>query len=210
LPPNPVALDHTATNRIRPPQHLAGGVNLSRPNRFPDARAADGLAVQRHRREAMHLKIQLPAQRFEERHVTVAPVAKNKIRAHADAVDLSQIARQFADEHIAGLLAECLVKVNFQKRVHAQRFDGAQLLGWRVNLRGNPFRSDDGIGMPVERHHQGQRLVLARVGDRLPDDLLVAQMHAVKHANSQADLAGAWIQLVGGMDDFHAISWQGA
>jgi hypothetical protein len=33
--------------------------------------------------------------------------------------------------------------------------------------------------------------VLARVGDGLPDDLLVAEMHAVENADGQADLAAA-------------------
>ncbi len=40
--------------------------------------------------------------------------------------------------------------------------------------------------------------MLPRIGDGLPDDLLMAEMHAVKHADGQADLAAAVAQLVGG------------
>ncbi len=46
-------------------------------------------------------------------------------------------------------------------------------------------------------------VVLARVGDRLPDDLLVAEMNAVEHADGQADPAAAVAQIVRGMDELH-------
>ena len=36
--------------------------------------------------------------------------------------------------------------------------------------------------------------MLARVGDGLPDDLLVAEMHAVEKADGQADLAVARLE----------------
>ena len=45
--------------------------------------------------------------------------------------------------------------------------------------------------MPVEGQHQREGIVLARIGDGLPDDLLVAQMHAVEETDGQADLAAA-------------------
>ena len=57
--------------------------------------------------------------------------------------------------------------------------------------------------MPVEREHQRDGLVLARIGEGLPDDLLVAEMHAVEEADGQADLAAARLQFIGGVDDLH-------
>ena len=54
--------------------------------------------------------------------------------------------------------------------------------------------------MPVKRDHQREGVVLARVGDGLPDDLLVAEMHAVENADGQADLAAA-VPVLGGLDD---------
>jgi hypothetical protein len=44
----------------------------------------------------------------------------------------------------------------------------------------------------------------ARIGDGLPDDLLVAKMHAVEKTDGQADLAPIRLQLTCGVDDFHA------
>jgi len=45
--------------------------------------------------------------------------------------------------------------------------------------------------------------MLACIGDGLPDDLLVAEMHAIKHADGESDLAAAIAQFVSGVDDFH-------
>ena len=60
--------------------------------------------------------------------------------------------------------------------------------------------------MPVEGQHQRNGIVLARIGDGLPDDLLVAEMHAVKKADGQADLAAAGLEFIGGANDFHLAS----
>jgi hypothetical protein len=57
--------------------------------------------------------------------------------------------------------------------------------------------------MPVERNHQRDGVVLVRIGDGLPDDLLMAKMDAIENADGQADFAPGWLQLVCGVDDFH-------
>jgi len=57
--------------------------------------------------------------------------------------------------------------------------------------------------MVVEGDDHRDCIVLPRVGDGLPDNLLVAKMHAVKHADGQADLPAGGSQFVCGSDDFH-------
>src|ERR1035438_3106685 len=57
--------------------------------------------------------------------------------------------------------------------------------------------------MLVEGDDERHRVMLARVGQRLADDLLVAEMHAVKDTDGQADFVAARIQVVGGVDEFH-------
>ena len=57
--------------------------------------------------------------------------------------------------------------------------------------------------VPVEGDYQPDGLVLAGVGEGLADDLLVAQVNAVKEPDSQADLAAGRLQLLRGMDDSH-------
>ena len=88
---------------------------------------------------------------------------------------------------LARLPAEFFVEMNQQQRVRAQRFNRAQFLRQRINQRRHPVRRDDGVRMPVERNHQRNGVVLARVGDGLADDLLMAEMDAVKKADGQAD-----------------------
>jgi cell shape-determining protein MreC len=57
--------------------------------------------------------------------------------------------------------------------------------------------------MAVECENKGNAIVLAGIGNSLPDDLLVAKMHAIKKPNRKADFAVARLQFIGGMDDFH-------
>ena len=73
-----------------------------------------------------------------------------------------------------------LSKANQQQIVRAERFNRAQFLRQRINQRRHAVGRDDRIRMPVKRQHQRDGVVLARVGDGLPDDLLVAEMHAVE------------------------------
>ena len=43
----------------------------------------------------------------------------------------------------------------------------------------------------------------ARISNRLPDDLLVAEMNPVKNADGQANLAAALGKLIGDLNDLH-------
>ena len=198
-----VARDHAAGNRVRPSEHLARGIQIAGANGFANARAADDLIVERHGGQSVNGETQFTAEFFKQRDIAAALVAKNKIRADAEALDFSEVARQAADERLAGLPAECSVEMNQQQRVRAERFDRAQFLRQRINQRRHAVGRDDGVGMPVERDHQRDGVVLARVGDGLADDLLMAEVDAVKKADGQADFAAAGLQFICGMDDFH-------
>ena len=57
--------------------------------------------------------------------------------------------------------------------------------------------------MVIERDDQRERAMLTRVGDGLPDDLLMAEVHPVKEPNRQTNLAVAGVQFVGGANKFH-------
>ena len=57
--------------------------------------------------------------------------------------------------------------------------------------------------MPIEGEHEREGIVLARVGNGLPDDLLMAQMDAVEKTDGQTDLAAGRFQLIGGVNDIH-------
>jgi hypothetical protein len=61
--------------------------------------------------------------------------------------------------------------------------------------------------MAVEGDHERNRIMLAGVGDGLPDDLLVAEMHAVENADGQTDFAAAVAQFVCDADNFHLMEF---
>jgi len=58
--------------------------------------------------------------------------------------------------------------------------------------------------MAIKRDGDGDAFVLARVLDRLPDDLLMAEVNAIKHPDGHAHFARARLQFVGGADDVHS------
>ena len=80
---------------------------------------------------------------FQQRDVAAALVTKDKIRADAQALNFSQIARQPPDEFLPGLPAELFVKMNQQQRVRPERFNRAQFLRQRINQRRNVVGRDD-------------------------------------------------------------------
>lgn len=57
--------------------------------------------------------------------------------------------------------------------------------------------------MPVKRDYQRKRLVLFRVGNHLPNHLLVAKVNAIEDANRNTNLATTGIQVGGLADDAH-------
>jgi hypothetical protein len=54
--------------------------------------------------------------------------------------------------------------------------------------------------MAVEGDDQRDAAMLVRVGDSLPDDLLVAEMHAVEDADGETDFASVRLEF-GGLAD---------
>src|ERR1700722_2597509 len=112
---------------------------------------------------------------------------KNKIGAHANAVDFSKIARQPANKYLARLLAELFIELDQQNIFRSRRLEDAQFLRQRINKRRRLVRRDHHVGMLVKCQDEWHAVVLVRVGDRLAKDLLVPQMDAVKKTDGQAN-----------------------
>jgi hypothetical protein len=129
-------------------------------------------------------------------------VAENKIRADANAVNFSKIASQPADEFFAGLFAEFFVEEPAATR--PRRAIQSRAIFAAANksaaARGPAQRPNSDAGQMSARRNG---VVLARIGNCLPDDLLVAEMHAVKKTDGEADLFAFGFQFVRGVDDFH-------
>src|ERR1051326_250932 len=128
---------------------------------------------------------------------------KTEIRSDAGTEYSANLICQSTNERFARLLAEGFVKMNQEQCMRFKRFNGAQLLRQRINQGRHPGRSHDAVGMPIKRNHQRNACVLPRIGYRLPDNLLVAQMDSIKKPNGQADLAPARLQILCCVDNLH-------
>ena len=200
---HPIARGHAAGNGVRSSEHLTRGIKIAGADGFANARAADDLIVERHGGQSVNGETQFVPEFFKQRDIAAALVAENKIRAHAQALDFSEVAGQSADERLAGLPAERAIEMNQQQRVRAQRFNRAQFLRQRINQRRHAVGRDHDAGVPVERDHQRNGVVLTRVGDGLADDLLMTEVDAVKNADGQANLAVAVAKFICTVNDVH-------
>ena len=199
-----IALHHRASQRPGPAKHLSRGVKLPAQDRLTYPRAADRFTIERNGRESMNGEMQLGSKTPEQFHITTATMAEGESAADADAAELAEIPGQRADELLAGLAAERFVELNDPCGLDAKRPDGAQLLRQRIDRRRHMGRRDHGIGMAVEGHDHGERLVLLRVGDGLPDDLLMPEMHAVEHPDGHTNAARAGREIGWSAEDVHA------
>lgn len=130
-------------------------------------------------------------------------MAEGEFTADADAVQVAEIEGEAADELLAGLLTERAVEADEEGVRDAERFDGAEFLRQRVEHRRHAAGRDDSVRVAVEGDDNGNALVLAGVGERLPDDLLVAEVDAVEDTDGHADFARAGAEFGGGSEDGH-------
>ena len=192
-------------------QHLPGGVEVAGAHGGADAGAADCLSVERHGLQPVHVEAKRLAKRAEQPDVAVAPVAEGEVCPDTNAVDRSEAVGEFADEFRAGLAAKRGVELDEQCGVDAERLDGAEPLGAGLQQGRRAVGRDDAGRVAVERHGDGAALVPVAVLDGLPQNLLVAKVHAVEHADGEAGFAAAVGQIGGLVDDLHdsvaADSW---
>ncbi len=198
-----VAMDYLAGERVRSAKHLPGGVEIATANGLTDAGATDRFTVQGHRAKAMNGEAQFDAKFFEQRDVPAPLVAEDEVAADAEAGDPNEIVCKLADEFFGGLFAEGFVEVEEQGGVCIKCGDGTEFLRDGLQQWREMLRSDDGVGMSVEGDNDGEAFVLTSVGDGLADDLLVAEVDAVKHTDGEGDFARASIEFVGVPEDFH-------
>ena len=102
-------------------------------------------------------------------------------------MDAFEIARQVADEGFGGHFAGFFIKGDQVNRIHAQRGDDAEFLFQRIDQSRRALGGDNGAGMTIESDDDREGLVLRGIGNGLADDLLMAQMNAVKNPNAYAD-----------------------
>src|SRR6266568_3178002 len=91
-------------------------------------------------------EFQLRSEAAEQGDVPAPFVAKGEGAAHTDAVDVTEVASESADEALGRLLAERFVELDQQRRVGAQGLDGAQFLRQRINQGGTRSGATTALG----------------------------------------------------------------
>jgi hypothetical protein len=111
LAPQAIASRNDCGQGISAAKHLAGIIQIAGSNRLPNPRAADRLAIERNRGEAMDGEVQFCSKLLEQLDITAAFVAKDKICTDANALDQAKVTGQAANKGFARLLAEAFIEV---------------------------------------------------------------------------------------------------
>lgn len=199
----PVAGHNLGGEGVGAAEHLAGGIEVARANGFADSGAANNLAIKRHGGDPVDAEIQFGPELLQERNIAAPLVAEDEVRAHADAVEVAEIAGQLADEAFAGLSAERLIEMNQQQGVRSERFDGLDFSRQGIDQRWHAVWRDDGARVAVEGEDHGEAVGLAGGGEGSPDDLLMPEVDAIKDAEGETDFAVAGLQLGRVVDQLH-------
>ena len=101
------------------------------------------------------------------------------------------------------MLAKHFIEMQEQECIYAEPFDGAKFLPNGIDQLWDVLWGDDCIGMAVEGDHEADGLVLTRIGNRLTNDLLVAQMNSIEKTDGQADFAAGGLEFGGSVDGAH-------
>src|SRR5206468_8877659 len=132
-------------------------------------------------------------------------VAKGERAANTQAVNRAAVSRQALNEFFTRDLTEFFVEMDQERRVDAEGFDYAQFLGQRIDQRRIAVGRDDRIGVAIKRDGHGDALVLAGVFNRLSNDLLMAEVDAVEHADGYRGSARTGFQFARLGNDVHAL-----
>ncbi len=198
-----VARNDAPVQRIGPAEHLRGGLEVALPDRFANARAAHDGPVERNGGLSSNFKTQFLSEALEKGDVAGAVAAEGEITSDTDALDLAQFRRQLADVVLSGLGAESLIEADQKSELDPLSAQNVQLLRKGIDQGNGPFRGHGRARVTVKRNRHWGRLTLLRVGHRLTEDLLVAEMNSVKNADRNTDLAGERGELGGAVNDFH-------
>jgi hypothetical protein len=168
---------------------------------------------------------QFGAELLEQGHVAAAPVAEAEAFADADGAQRADVTSELPDEVFAAPGGKLGRERHHHGGPAAEGSDSPEALWHSLQQAGSPGRIDDCERMRVEREGHRPGAEVGGIQQGGADDVLMPQMHAVKHVQGHARAAGRrgqfW-QLAGDQhaqfgtaDGFSAgrvecLSWDGA
>jgi hypothetical protein len=207
LRPQVITGHNRCRQRIISPQHPARGLEIAASNRLSHPRAADGFLVQRNGGKPVHDEMQLCSHRLQQLNIPSPLMPELEGISDADAVDVLEIPREAADKILGGQLTEGPVEGDQPGRVGSERGEGAELLRERMDQARSVIRGEDGSRVAVEGDDDGEPFKPAGIIHRAADDLLMAEVDAIEHADGEADFPRSRLEFTGCAEDFHLGEW---
>ncbi len=149
---------------------------------LPDSRAADGVPVVDHQFNLVDGKTTVFATLPQKGNVALALVTQRKVGTYPQRTESQVVKQQFHKirrAHLAGFLAERVRDHIIHAEIKKQR----RFLLRRRQIITSLQTAQHHIRMGEKRHNNGQPVRGARLFHQPPDELLVADMHAIKYTN---------------------------
>jgi hypothetical protein len=180
-----IAAQHTAGERVRAPEQFGHVTEPALPQRRAHPGAAHDLGPDVDRRHGMDCEAEFAAQRAEERHIAAALVAEVKPLADGEAAQPAKTGHQVTDELLAGPLAEGGVEPQHQRGIDTELGDRGEPLAQGLEQSRSLVRMEHMERVRIEGGHHRARPQRPGVEQRLTDDVLMAEVDAVEHAQRQ-------------------------
>ncbi len=101
------------------------------------------------------------------------------------------------DKNFCGDLAHGLIEGKHEGGLYAESFNGGEALGEMLDETGGVLGCEHLCGVLGKSHTQRSSFELVRIGNGLPEDLLVAEMDAIEEADGAADAAVGGLYFAG-------------
>src|SRR5262245_47781153 len=99
---------------------------------------------------------------------------------------MAKVTGEAANKIFRGDLAESFVEVDEKSGVGSEGLNDAKLFRKRIDKWRRALRGHYRIRMTIKSDNDGNAFVLLGIGDSLSDNLLVAEVNAIKDANGEA------------------------
>lgn len=149
-------------------------------------------------------EVEFAAEFPEQGDVAGTTVTELEAAADGDRPEAPEARGELSDETVAIDLSHFAGEVDRENGIDAERTEGPEALGKRLEQAGSALGQDDGERVRIKGHDDRFGAEGAGVEDGVTDDMLVTQVDAIEHPEREANPAGRMAEIRWVTEEAHA------
>ena len=149
-------------------------------------------------------EVEFAAEFPKQGDVAGTAVAELEAAADGDRAKAPEARSELADETVAVDLGHLAGEVDREDGVDAERTEGPEALGERLEQSRGPLGQDDGEWVRIKGHDDRLGAEGAGIEDGVTDDVLVTQVDAIEHPERETNPAGRMAEIRWVTEEAHA------